>query len=103
MSTVKPGTRLRSAVCETEVIVIRAPASDVDLRCGGAPLLSFDDERPADGRPAAGHDAGTLLGKRYALADPDVELLCTKGGAGSLSLGDEPIPSKEARPLPSSD
>ena len=32
----KPGTRLASAVCETEVVVVKAPAADVDLRCGGS-------------------------------------------------------------------
>ena len=32
-----------------------------------------------------------------------VELLCSKPGAGALSIGDELIPLKEAKPLPSSD
>ena len=33
----KPGTRLRSQVDATEVIVIRAPDGDVVVACGGHP------------------------------------------------------------------
>ena len=33
--------------------------------------------------------SGTLIGKRYADAETGLELLCTKGGDGSLSLGDD--------------
>ena len=39
MPTLKPGTRLRSAVCTTEVMVIQAPAAEVDVTCGGAPMV----------------------------------------------------------------
>ena len=31
----KPGTRLRSQVDGTEVIVVRSPADDLDVACGG--------------------------------------------------------------------
>ena len=30
----KPGARLQSVTCDTSVIVVRAPAGDVDVRCG---------------------------------------------------------------------
>jgi hypothetical protein len=43
------------------------------------------------------------MGKRYADADATIELLCTKPGEGSLSIGDVPVPTKDAKPLPSSD
>jgi hypothetical protein len=99
----KPGTRLRSAVCDTEVVVVRAPAQEVDLRCGGSPLLPVDAERAEGGSPAAGHDSGTLLGKRYGDEELGLEVLATKAGAGSLSIGDEPLPVKGAKPLPASD
>ena len=36
----KPGTKLRSVADTTEVVVIRAPAQDVDLRCGGHPMTA---------------------------------------------------------------
>jgi hypothetical protein len=99
----KAGMRLSSVVCDTEVIVIRAPKDDLDLRCGGEPMVELADAAASGGAPTAPHDAGTLIGKRYALADPAVEVLCTKPGSGSLSIGDDPLPAKEASPLPSSD
>ena len=38
----RPGLRLESATCETQVVVVKAPkdGGDVDLRCGGAPMPS---------------------------------------------------------------
>lgn len=98
----KPGTKLRSQTCATEVIVVRPPSGEVELCCGGAPMVDAGgavEERPVD----AAHSGGTLLGKRYADADTGLELLCTKGGDGSLSLGGVALPLKDAKPLPSSD
>jgi hypothetical protein len=46
---------------------------------------------------------GTLLGKRYADPDTGLEVLCTKPGDGGLSLGGDPIPVKDTKPLPASD
>ena len=98
----KPGTRLRSQACATEVIVVRPPEQAVDVCCGGAPMVPVGD--PAEERPLdAAHRDGTLLGKRYADNDTGIELLCTKAGEGSLSLGGAPLPVKDAKPLPSSD
>jgi hypothetical protein len=99
----KAGLRLSSVVCDTEVIVIRAPKDDLDLRCGGEPMVELADASGSGSGPKAPHDSGTLIGKRYALADPAVEVLCTKPGSGSLSIGEDPLPAKEASPLPSSD
>ncbi len=105
----KPGTRLRSQVCTTEVIVVRPAADELDLRCGGQPMIEIGSDSTvavgAGGTPAPGLDEGTLLGKRYTTADADgtLELLATKGGAGTLSAGDVALVLKEAKPLPSSD
>ena len=33
------GTRLRSTVDTTEVVVVTAPPEDIDLRCGGRPMV----------------------------------------------------------------
>ena len=99
----KAGTRLRSAVCDTEVIVVKAPGGDVDLRCGGHPMLALDADRPGGLSAEAGFDKGTALGKRYTDDDGALELLCTKAGPSSLSIGDTPLGLKEAKPLPSSD
>ena len=98
----KPGTRLQSVTCETQVVAVRVPAGDVDLRCGGQPMVPVGEAGDKTA-PAAGFDGGTLMGKRYGSDELGLELLCSKPGAGSLSLGDELIGLKEAKPLPSSD
>lgn len=100
---VKPGARLRSSVCTTEVIVVRAPKGPLDLRCGGEPVLAVGAEAAIDLTVKPPFDAGTLLGKRYTVEGLDLELLCTKAGTGSLSLGDTALVVKSAKPLPSSD
>ncbi|MEY2464414.1 MAG: hypothetical protein QOH64_2552, partial [Acidimicrobiaceae bacterium] len=51
----------------------------------------------------ADHSAGTPVGKRYAHVASGLEILATKAGAGSLSVAGEPLPLKDAKPLPSSD
>jgi hypothetical protein len=101
----KPGSRMRSQVCTTEVIVVRPPADEIDLRCGGAPMVDVGDEVAEGGTPAAGFDGGTQLGKRYTTDDAEgtLELLATKGGDGALSAGETLLVLKEAKPLPSSD
>jgi hypothetical protein len=100
----KAGLRLRSVVCDTEVIVIKAPKDDLDLRCGGQPMVELGDAAPRKGAPVAPFDGGTLIGKRYATSgEPAVEVLCTKAGDGALSIGETALPAKEAQPLPSSD
>lgn len=99
----KPGSRMRSLTCETEVVVVKAPGDAVDLRCGGAEMAPLPGDAEATGAPVAPFDAGTLVGKRYVTEDEGLELLCTKGGAGSLSVGDTALLVKGAKPLPSSD
>lgn len=98
----KAGIRLRSQVCQTQVIVIRAPTEGVDLGCGGAPLAEDLDGTPA-GQPEAGLDEGTVIGKRYVDDTVGLEVLCTKAGAGSLTCNGAVLPTKDAKPLPSSD
>jgi hypothetical protein len=95
----KPGTKLKSAVCDTEVMVVRG--SDAVVDCGGAPMLP---ERPAN-RAAINPTfaEGTKIGKRYVDAAGTVELLCVKAGQGSLSIGGVALKLKDAKPLPASD
>ncbi len=99
----RPGLRLESATCDTQVVVVRAPkdGSDVDVRCGGQPMreVGSGGDRVA---PTVEGDP-TLLGKRYADDDLGIELLCTQGGAGALTVGETPLLVKGAKPLPSSD
>ncbi|MGI8754621.1 MAG: hypothetical protein ACR2MB_01925 [Acidimicrobiales bacterium] len=100
---VKPGARFQSAVCDTQIAVVKTSAPEADLRCGGHPLLPMGADRADGAALEPGFDEGTLVGKRYVDADQTVEVLCTKPGAGSLSLGDARLELKEAKPLPSSD
>ncbi len=98
----KAGLRLRSAVDACEVVVVKAPGGPVDLRCGGHPVVALDAEvAPQSIEPA--FDTGTQLGKRYADDDIGLELLCTKAGEGSLSVGDTILEVKGAKALPASD
>jgi hypothetical protein len=102
MAQLKPGARLRSAVCDTEIMVVAAPASEVELTCGGAAMLDISEER-SGGSPAADASEGTQLGKRYVNEAGDLEVLCTKPGQGSLGDAGAPLQLKEAKPLPASD
>lgn len=103
MAEIKAGTRLRSTVCVTEVMVVAAPADGADLTCGGAPMIPIAEEPPSGGSPAADASEGTQLGKRYVNEAGDLEVLCTKPGDGSIGVGGTLLAIKEAKPLPSSD
>jgi hypothetical protein len=102
MATLKAGSRLKSGVCDTQVMVIAAPAGDVDLSCGGAPMLEASASS-GGGSVDPEHKNGTQIGKRYVNEDATLELLCTKPGEGSLAVGGTPLKLKEAKALPSSD
>jgi hypothetical protein len=99
----KAGSRLQSAVCDTQAIVVKAPKDDVDLRCGGHPMVAAGTAPPAGQSLDANHSSGSAMGKRYADDELGLEILITKAGAGSLSIGDEAMHLKDAKPLPSSD
>ena len=95
----KLGSKLKSTVCDTEVMVIRAGAGTAE--CGGAPMLT---ERPPErGTIDPAFAEGTKMGKRYVDAAGTVELLCVKPGQGSLSMDGVALLTKDAKPLPSSD
>ncbi|BBY99008.1 hypothetical protein [Mycolicibacterium fallax] len=98
---VKNGTRLQSQVDDTQVIVVKTADSLDDLRCGGAPMVALDAER-SGGAVDPGFAEGTLMGKRY-VDDSGAELLVTKAGQGTLSIGATALSLKEAKPLPASD
>ncbi|MFD0661754.1 hypothetical protein [Thermocatellispora tengchongensis] len=89
---------------EAEFIVIRALAGDVDLRCGGVAVVAAD--APVPDRPdLAGEvpDGTVAIGKRYTDESGRLEVLCTRSGAGRLSLGESELTVKAAKALPSSD
>jgi hypothetical protein len=96
----KAGQRLHSTVCNTDVVVVKG-AVGVDLTCGGAPVATTRAE--PTGSPAAGLDAGSLLGKRYEDPESGIEVLCVKPGGGTIAVDGRPLILKAAKALPSSD
>ena len=99
----KPGSRWKSAVCDSEFVVVRPPRSAVDLECGGHPMVAHAEAKPAGLALSADHSGGSQTGKRFADEETGLEVLCTKAGAGSLSIGGQPLGAKDAKKLPSSD
>ena len=99
---IKTGTRLQSQVCDTQVIVVRSSESLDDLRAGGVAMIPLDADKSADAELDPNFSDGTVMGKRY-IDDSGAELLVTKAGAGSLSIGATPLELKTAKPLPASD
>lgn len=99
----RAGQKLHSAVCEAQVVVVKAPATPVEVGCGGAPMVP-DGEAPPEGAALdASLGEGALLGKRYADDELGLELLCTRAGQGALTVDGRVLPLKGAKPLPSSD
>ncbi|GAA4821008.1 hypothetical protein ACFQ0K_19225 [Nocardioides caeni] len=96
----KVGKRLKSTVCSTNVVVVRA--ADVALSCGGAPVVEDLAGEPS-GDVAPGLDGGTLLGKRYLHEASGLEVMCVQAGAGSLSVDGVVLEVKAAKSLPASD
>jgi hypothetical protein len=103
MTTLKTGARFRSAVCATEIIVTKAPDVEVDLRCGGQPMLEFATPAGPQGPLDPDHASGTLLGKRYVHATSSLDVLCTKSGEGSLTANGDPLEIQVPKKLPSND
>jgi hypothetical protein len=99
----KPGSRWKSAVCDTEVVVVRPPKAPVALECGGQPMIANAEAKPAGLSLSPDHSGGCQMGKRFADDETGLEVLCVKPGAGSLSIGGRPIGAKEAKKLPASD
>lgn len=99
MMTMKPGTKLKSAVCDTEVMLIRSGTGAIE--CGGATMSEAKPDTV--GMPSADFATGTLMGKRYVDDAGTFELLCIKPGKGSLSVDGVALHVKDAKPLPASD
>ena len=81
----RAGQQIVSVIDSTVVIVIRAPAAECSLTCGGVVMAA-----PGEPVPAADPDpslmGGTQIGKRYVDEADTIQLLCTKAGAGTLAL-----------------
>ncbi|MGE0542158.1 MAG: hypothetical protein AB7R89_18455 [Dehalococcoidia bacterium] len=101
VTPIRAGLRLRSAVSDVEVIVVKAEGISL-LTCCGVPMLS-GAEAGGGSDPAAADESVCQLGKRYVTAGGSVELVCVKGGKGTLAADGEPLQIKAAKALPSSD
>ncbi|MER5181574.1 hypothetical protein ABT009_24995 [Streptomyces sp. NPDC002896] len=100
----RAGMRLKSQVCTTQVIVVRAGNKPVVLWCGGVRMLELGASGRGEMTPVPEQMRGSLLGKRYTHPDDDsVEILVTMGGEGSMSDGEQDLVLKAAKPLPASD
>ena len=98
----KNGMRLKSQVCQAQVIIVKSSAALADLRCGGQLMVPLDQEHAIVGAPDPSLAQGAAMGKRY-VDETGGEVLVTKAGEGTLSVGSTPLALKEAKPLPASD
>lgn len=100
MTDLTPGKRLRSKVGDTEVIVVRPPATPVELSCARQPMTAI----LATGAAAqSSSESDTVLGKRYVDTDTGLEVLCTKAGPGALAADGRQLTIKPPTALPASD
>ena len=101
MVSLTPGTRLKSTVCTTEIMVITAPAEGIAIMCGGEPMNP--DGEGNGGSVHQEHAAGSILGKRYTSEEGSLEVLCVKGGEGTLWAGGTAMKVKDSKKLPKTD
>ncbi|WP_330255015.1 hypothetical protein OG874_10960 [Nocardia sp. NBC_00565] len=100
MTDLVAGKRLRSTVCDTEIIVIRVPETPIELQCGGQPMAA---DAAGVGTAESASGTGTLLGKRYVDDATGLEVLCTKSGTGTLAADGRELTIKAPKALPASD
>ncbi|MBF6603476.1 MAG: hypothetical protein ITG03_10980 [Sphingorhabdus sp.] len=99
----KPGSRWKSAVCDSQMVVVRPPKAEGELQCGGALVLPIDDPAEPTGDISPDFSEGVLIGKRYVDEESGLEVLGAKAGKGSLAFNGVPMAIKGAKPLPASD
>jgi hypothetical protein len=102
MAELKTGARLKSTVCNGEVMVVAAPAGVIELTCGGSPMVdpaadaARVDINPDQAVPIA-------IGKRYVTEDGTLEVLCVKAGEGQLAANGDLLLQKDTKKLPKTD
>jgi hypothetical protein len=99
----KPGSRWKSAVCETEIVVVRTPKVPVSLECGGHVMVAHNAPKPDGMAISEAWASGTVAGKRFADEVTGLEVLCSKSGAGALSVTGRALKTMGTKKLPSSD
>ena len=102
MAELKTGARLKSAVCDGEIMVVTTPGGDIDITCGGAPMVASGTDAPkVDIDPEQA--VGIVIGKRYITEDEKLEVLCVKAGKGSLAVNGALLLQKDTKKLPKTD
>jgi len=96
----KTGMRLFAQNSSCEVIVVKSADTVDSVSCGGLDMLPA---APTEAAKQAPDGPPVELGKRYTDDDNQVEILCTKAGAGPLAVGGRVLALKMAKPLPASD
>jgi hypothetical protein len=99
----RPGARLKSAVSDTQIMVLRTGGTPIDVRCGGHAMLGMSEDVPEGLVMDVALAEPCLTGKRYVDEAETMEFLCTKGGDGALSVDGVKLLVKQAKQLPSSD
>ena len=98
----RAGQQLVSTVDSTAVIVVKAPAEECTLTCGGVAMTAPDEvATAAQADPSL--MGGTQIGKRYVDEADTIQVLCTKAGSGTLALDGKALQIQAAKPLPASD
>ena len=97
----KSGARLKSAVCDGEVMIVKAPGGDLELTCGGVPMAASAPAERQSVHPD--HAVGIRIGKRYISEDGELEVLCVKAGDGALAANGQLLLQKDTRQLPKTD
>ena len=101
MVQIKAGTKLFSAVCDTQIMVLRVPADDLDVTCGGLPMQT--EEAAEKSSMSGGGGEGRRVGERCGDEAETIEFLCARGGEGNISVNGVALEIKQAKRLPSSD
>jgi hypothetical protein len=96
------GRTLANVVDAATLVVVRAPAVQLKLTCGG--VETADAKAGAvTGQADLAQQYGMRLGKRYAMDGIGLELLCTRADMGASTPDGTPVPVKDTKPLPVSD
>ena len=103
MTSLKVGSKLSSAVSGVQVMIIRSSLAEADLRCGGVSMLAQGESAASGVTLDSSLTEGVATGKRYTDPAGQIELLCVKGGEGTITLDGEPLGPRLAKKLPSSD
>ena len=103
MAALKMGARLKSTVCEGEIMVVIAPDAELEMTCGGAAMVDAGEAVTPSGEVHPELAVGVSMGKRYIDEAESLEGLCVKSGDGSLAANGALLLQKDTKKLPKTD